>query len=155
MSEYSATVCWENRQEAFTDNHYSRGHTWSFDGGIEVPASASPQVVPVPYSNPACVDPEEAFVAALSSCHMLFFLSIAAKNQFIVERYKDRAIGIMDNNEAGKLAMTAIHLHPKITFRGDCLPTLAQIAAMHEQAHHQCFLANSVKASITIQSEPI
>lgn len=163
MSEHIATVCWENRQQVFTDNHYSREHNWSFDGGIEVPASASPHVVPVPYSNPACVDPEEAFVAALSSCHMLFFLSIAAKKQFMVERYKDRAIGIMDKNDDGKLAMTAIHLYPEITFRGDSLrdgkaeriPTSAQIAAMHEQAHHQCFLANSVKASITIQSEPI
>ena len=155
MSEHIATVCWENRQQVFTDNHYSREHTWSFDGGIEVPASASPHVVPVPYSNPACVDPEEAFVAALSSCHMLFFLAIAAKRRFIVERYKDRAIGIMDKNEAGKLAMTAIHLHPEITFRGDRLPTSVQIASMHEQAHHQCFLANSVKASITIHSKPI
>jgi organic hydroperoxide reductase OsmC/OhrA len=153
MSEHLATVYWENRQEIFTDNHYSREHTWSFDGGIEVPASASPHVVPLPYSNPAYVDPEEAFVAALSSCHMLFFLGIAAKNQFIVERYEDRAIGIMDKNEAGKLAMTSVHLHPKITFVGDRLPTSAQIAAIHEQAHHQCFLANSVKANITIHSE--
>jgi organic hydroperoxide reductase OsmC/OhrA len=161
MSEHIATVCWENRQEVFTDNHYSREHTWSFDGGIEVLASASPHVVPVPYANPAHVDPEEAFVAALSSCHMLFFLAIAAKKQFIVERYQDRAIGIMAKNDAGKLAMTAIHLYPDITFRGDSLrdgqaersPTAAQIAAMHEQAHHQCFLANSVKASITIHSE--
>lgn len=160
MSEHIATVCWENRQEVFTDNHYSREHTWSFDGGLEVAASASPHVVPVPYSNPACVDPEEAFVAALSSCHMLFFLAIAAKKQFIVERYQDRAIGIMDKNEAGNLAMTAIHFHPDITFRGDSLrdgkaersPTSAQIAAMHEQAHHQCFLANSVTVRITIQS---
>lgn len=154
MSEHIAIVHWENHQEVFTDNQYSREHTWTFDGGIEVPASASPHVVPVPYSNPACVDPEEAFVAALSSCHMLFFLAIAAKKQFIVERYKDRAIGIMDKNEAGKLAMTAIHLHPEIKFMGDSIPTSAQIATMHDQAHHQCFLANSVKANITIQSEP-
>jgi organic hydroperoxide reductase OsmC/OhrA len=152
MSEHIATVYWENRQEIFTDDRYSREHTWSFDGGIEVTASASPHVVPVPYSNPACVDPEEAFVAALSSCHMLFFLAIAAKKQFIVERYRDRAIGIMNKNEAGKLAMTAIHLHPEITFRGERLPTSAQITAMHEQAHQQCFLANSVKANITIQA---
>jgi organic hydroperoxide reductase OsmC/OhrA len=155
MSEHIATVYWENRQEIFMDNQYSREHTWSFDGGIEVTASASPHVVPVPYANPAYVDPEEAFVAALSSCHMLFFLAIAAKKQFIVERYQDRAIGIMDKNEAGKLAMTAIHLYPDITFRSDWSPTAGQIAAMHEQAHHQCFLANSVKASITIHSEPI
>lgn len=153
MSEHIATIYWENRQEIFTDNQYSREHTWSFDGGIEVPASASPHVVPVPYSNPTCVDPEEAFVAALSSCHMLFFLAIAAKKKFLVERYRDRAIGIMDKNEAGKFAMTAIHLHPEITFGGDRLPTSAQISTMHELAHHQCFLANSVKANITIHSE--
>ncbi len=153
MSEHIATVCWENRQEIFTDNQYSREHTWSFDGGIEVPASASTHVVPIPYSNPAYVDPEEAFVAALSSCHMLFFLAIAAKKQFIVERYRDRAIGIMDKNEAGKLAMITIQLHPEIAFGGDLIPTSAQIAVMHEQAHHQCFLANSVKANITIHSE--
>jgi organic hydroperoxide reductase OsmC/OhrA len=154
MSEHIAMVCWGNRQEIFTDDRYSREHTWAFDGGLEVRASASPHVVPVPYSNPAHVDPEEAFVAALSSCHMLFFLAIAAKKQFIVERYQDRAIGIMDKNEAGKLAITEIHLHPDIKFRGDCLPTSAQISAIHEQAHHQCFLANSVKASLTIHSEP-
>jgi organic hydroperoxide reductase OsmC/OhrA len=155
MSEHIATVCWENRQEIFIDDRYSREHTWTFDGGLEVRASASPHVVPVPYSNPARVDPEEAFVAALSSCHMLFFLAIAAKKQFIVERYQDRAIGIMDKNEAGKLAITAIHLHPDITFRGDRLPTSAQISAMHEQAHHQCFLANSVKTNIIIQSDNV
>jgi organic hydroperoxide reductase OsmC/OhrA len=154
MSEHIATVCWENRQEKFTDNHYSREHVWLFDGGVEVPASASPHVVPVPYANPSCVDPEEAFVAALSSCHMLFFLAIAAKNQFIVEYYRDRAIGVMTKNAAGKLAMTAIHLHPEITFGGEHLPTSEEIATMHEQAHHQCFLANSVKANITIQSAP-
>jgi organic hydroperoxide reductase OsmC/OhrA len=153
MSEHIATIYWENRQEIFTDNQYSREHTWSFDGGIEVPASASTHVVPIPYSNPAYVDPEEAFVAALSSCHMLFFLAIAAKKQFIVERYRDRAIGIMDKNEAGKLAMITIQLHPEIAFGGDLIPTSAQIAVMHEQAHHQCFLANSVKANITIHSE--
>jgi organic hydroperoxide reductase OsmC/OhrA len=151
MSEHVATVHWENRQAVFIDNQYSREHTWSFDGGIELPASASPHIVPVPYSNPACVDPEESFVAALSSCHMLFFLSIAAKKQFMVERYTDRAIGIMGKNEAGELAMTAIHLHPEIRFVGNHLPTPAQIQAMHDQAHHQCFLANSVKANITIE----
>lgn len=155
MSEHIATVCWENRQEIFTDDRYSREHTWTFDGGLEVPASASEHVVPVPYSNPAYVDPEEAFVAALSSCHMLFFLAIAAKKQFVVECYRDRAIGIMDKNEAGKLAIIAIHLHPEITFGRDRTPTSAQITAMHELAHHQCFLANSVKTNIIIQPDNV
>jgi organic hydroperoxide reductase OsmC/OhrA len=150
MSEHIATICWENRQEQFVDNHYSREHTWNFDGGVKIPASASPQLVPVPYSNPTCVDPEEAFVAALSSCHMLFFLSIAAKKHFVVESYRDRAIGVMSKNELGKLAISSIHLFPKAIFIGDDLPTLAQIEEMHDLAHHECFLANSVKADMTI-----
>jgi organic hydroperoxide reductase OsmC/OhrA len=153
MSEHTATVCWENRQENFIDNRYSREHTWVFDGGAEVPASSSPHVVPAPYSNPSCVDPEEAFVASLSSCHMLFFLAIAAKNQLVVERYTDRAIGIMAQNETGKPAITTVTLYPQVTFLGENLPTRETIAAMHEQAHHDCFLANSVKAQITIQSD--
>jgi organic hydroperoxide reductase OsmC/OhrA len=153
MSEHIAAICWKNRQEAFTDNRYSREHQWKFDGGVEVPASSSPYVVPVPYSNPGCVDPEEAFVAALASCHMLFFLAIAAKNQFIVERYSDRAVGIMAKNEAGKLAITTVKLFPQVAFLGENVPTQENIAAMHEQAHQECFLANSVKARITIEYE--
>ncbi len=153
MSEHIATIFWENRQEAFTDNRYSREHQWKFDGGLKVSASSSPHVVPVPYSNPACVDPEEAFVAALSSCHMLFFLAIAAKNQFIVEHYSDRAVGIMAKNEAGKPAITTVKLFPQVTFLGENVPTQENITAMHEQAHQDCFLANSVKAQITIEYE--
>jgi organic hydroperoxide reductase OsmC/OhrA len=150
MSEHIATVHWENRQEVFTDNRYSREHIWKFDGGAEVPASASPYVVRIPYSNPACVDPEEAFIAAIASCHMLFFLAIAAKHQFLVERYTDQAIGHLEKNENGKLAITDIRLHPVIVFAGDSLPTPAQIEEIHYQAHQECFLANSVKTPITI-----
>ncbi|RUS97615.1 hypothetical protein DSM106972_083520 [Dulcicalothrix desertica PCC 7102] len=101
MSEHIAIVEWKRSQAKFTDNKYSREHTWRFDGGIEIAASASPHVVPVPYSNPACIDPEEAFVASLSSCHMLFFLSIAAKSKFVVDNYIDKAVGIMEKNENG------------------------------------------------------
>jgi organic hydroperoxide reductase OsmC/OhrA len=150
MSEHIATIRWENSQEIFTDNKYSREHTWEFDGGVEVPASASPHVVPAPFSNSTCVDPEEAFVASLSSCHMLWFLSIAAKNKFVVESYTDQAIGIMDKDEDGKLAITTVHLCPKVTFVGEDLPTEEQIEKMHDEAHHNCFLANSVKAHITV-----
>jgi organic hydroperoxide reductase OsmC/OhrA len=150
MSEHVATVCWANRQEIFTDNRYSREHTWKFDGGVEIPASASPHVVPAPYSNATCVDPEEAFVASLASCHMLWFLSIAAKSKFIVESYTDRAMGILDTNEDGKLAITTVRLCPKVTFSGDNLPTGQQIEKMHDEAHYNCFLANSVKTQITV-----
>jgi organic hydroperoxide reductase OsmC/OhrA len=152
MSEHVATACWENSQEIFTDNKYSREHTWKFDGGVEIAASASPHVVPAPYSNASCVDPEEAFVASLSSCHMLWFLSIAAKRKFVVESYIDKAIGTMDKAEDGKLAMTAVQLCPKVIFIGDALPTAEQIEKMHDEAHHSCFLANSVKTHIIVTS---
>jgi organic hydroperoxide reductase OsmC/OhrA len=152
MSEHVATVCWENSKDTFADNKYSREHTWKFDGGVEIPASASPHVVPAPYSNAACVDPEEAFVASLSSCHMLWFLSIAAKKKFVVESYIDQAIGVMDKNEDGKLAMTSVQLCPKVIFIGDVLPTVEQIEKMHDEAHHSCFLANSVKTHVTVEA---
>lgn len=152
MSKHAVRIQWQRHQATFTDNRYSREHVWQFDGGVEVSASSSPHVVPVPYSNPTCVDPEEAFVAALSSCHMLWFLSIAAKKKFVVESYTDHAIGLMEKDESGKLAITKIRLRPQITFIGDNLPTNQQIEAMHQEAHHQCFLANSVKTEIGIEA---
>jgi organic hydroperoxide reductase OsmC/OhrA len=151
MSQHHATVKWQRRQAKFVDNQYSREHLWQFDGGAEIPASSSPQVVPVPYSNPEYVDPEEAFVASLSSCHMLWFLSIAAKYKFVVESYVDRAVGVMSKNEEGKLAITKIHLYPQVTFDKDYLPTQEQIEEMHNEAHHSCFLASSVKAKVVVE----
>jgi organic hydroperoxide reductase OsmC/OhrA len=151
MSQHRATVQWDRGQSQFTDNQYSREHRWQFDGGAEIAASASPQVVPPPFSNPAYVDPEEAFVASVSSCHMLWFLSIAAKQEFIVEHYVDQAIGVMGKNEAGQLALTHVHLYPEVIFSGERQPTESQIAAMHEQAHHRCFIANSVKSQVTVE----
>lgn len=151
MSEYFATIQWSRHQAKFIDNRYSREHTWQFDGGIEVLASSSPHVVPVPYSNPNGVDPEEAFVASLSSCHMLWFLSIAATKKFVVDSYLDRAIGLMEKNDDGKLAITQIRLRPQIAFVGNNLPTEQQIETMHQEAHHQCFLANSVKTEIVVE----
>ncbi len=155
MSEHIAIIAWENHQEVFTDNRYSREHQWTFDGGTLVNASASPDVVPIPYSNPSYVDPEEAFVAALSSCHMLLFLSIAAKRSFIVQRYTDRSIGQMAKNEAGKLAITTVRLNPEISFIGNLRPTAAQIAEIHHEAHQNCYLANSVTANITIGDQNV
>lgn len=152
MSEHIAIVQWQRNGAKFADNKYSREHIWQFDGGVEIPASSSPHVVPVPYSNPACVDPEEAFIASLSSCHMLWFLSIAAKRKFIVDSYSDRAIGLMEKNQEGKLAIAKIYLRPQVMFSGDNLPTDKQIEEMHESAHHSCFLANSVKTEIIVEA---
>jgi len=149
MSEYSATVRWQREaDEKFTDNQYNRGHQWQFDGGANVAASASPHVVPLPYSVEANVDPEEAFVASLSSCHMLFFLTIAAKNQIVVDNYIDEAIGIMEKNSEGKMAMTRVTLHPKITFSGEKIPARPKLESMHHQSHEACFIANSVKTEV-------
>ena len=152
MSEYTAQVSWSRAEdEKYLDNKYSRAHEWHFDGGITIPASSSPHIVPIPYSVEKNVDPEEAFVAALSSCHMLFFLSIAAKHSFIVDRYIDNAIGVMAKNAEGQLAMTKAILSPVIAFSGENQPSQKQIEIMHHDSHQQCFIANSVKTDITIK----
>ncbi|NEO85636.1 MAG: OsmC family protein [Spirulina sp. SIO3F2] len=152
MTEHIATVQWQRNQAKFVDNQYSRQHTWLFDGGLAVPASASPHLVPVPYAEPVSIDPEEAFIAALSSCHMLWFLSIAAQQKFVVEQYRDEAIGSMGKNAEGKLAITQVCLRPLVLFEGDRQPTPEQLEALHQDAHHRCFLANSVKTEITIET---
>jgi organic hydroperoxide reductase OsmC/OhrA len=151
MSVYHATISWQRGTAQFTDNKYSRAHTWTFDGGIEVPASSSPSVVKVPYSNAQAVDPEEAFVASLSSCHMLWFLSIAAQRGFCVDRYVDAATGVMSRNAAGKLAMTRVTLRPDVAFASERLPTREEIVAMHHAAHDECFIANSVTTDVACE----
>jgi len=153
MSHYSAEILWQRGQQDFLGNHYSRAHLWRFDGGAEVPASSSPHVVPLPWSDASGVDPEEAFVASLSSCHMLWFLSLAAKQGFQVERYLDKARGVMARNEDGKLAMTEVTRYPDVTFGAERLPSEAQQRALHHQAHEECFIANSVKT--LVRCEPI
>lgn len=148
---YSVKIFWKKSlDEVFVDSKYSRSHTWSFDGGIEIPASSSPHVVPLPMSNESAVDPEEAFVAAISSCHMLWFLSIAAEKSFIVESYEDNAIGVLGKNGEGKLAMTKITLKPKVNFNDTTVPTSEQVDELHRLAHEKCFIANSVKTDITM-----
>ena len=144
MATHTATVSWRRNGATFTDQKYSRAHAWHFDGGATVPASSSPHVVPLPYSDAAAVDPEEAFIAALSSCHMLFFLSIAAAAGFVVERYEDAAGGRLEKNGAGRLAMTVVSLRPHATFAEGRRPSEEELHAMHHRAHEQCFLANSV-----------
>ena len=152
MSHYFATVTWKKKtSEDFVDNKYSRAHQWKFDGGTVVEASSSPQVVPLPYSSEASVDPEEAFIASLSSCHMLFFLSFAANRKYTVESYIDEATGIMQIDENKRMSMTDVTLYPKILFSGDKQPTQEQIDKIHHNAHKQCFIANSVKTKIHIK----
>ena len=151
MSQYIATVKWQRQEhENFIDNQYSRGHLWLFDGGVEVPASSSPSILPVPLSVAENVDPEEAFVASLSSCHMLFFLSMAAKKKLVVESYNDPAVGILEKDTEGKMSMTKVTLRPKIVFAGES-PSYQQLQEMHHQAHELCFIANSVKTEIVTE----
>jgi len=152
MSEYTAKIKWVRREsERYTDNKYSRGHEWCFDGGAVVPASSSPHVVPLPYSIESNVDPEEAFVASISSCHMLFFLSIAAKNRFVIDEYIDDAVGRMEKNDEGKMVISRVTLRPSIKFSGDKLPTASDIERIHHQSHEQCFIANSVKCEVVTE----
>jgi organic hydroperoxide reductase OsmC/OhrA len=147
MSEHKVTVEWKRETENFSYESYNRDHVWAFEGGVRVPASAAP----VYRGNPALVDPEEALVAALSSCHMLTFLAIAAKKQFVVDRYSDNAIGFLEKNTQGKLAMTRVILRPRVTFDGQNVPTQEQIKSLHERAHSECFIANSVTTDVTVE----
>ncbi len=154
MSEHTAVVAWQRLDgEVFVDNRYSRRHNVTFDGGASVAISASPHVVPVPFSDPAAVDPEELFVTSLASCHMLWFLSLAAKAGYVVDRYCDAASGILGRNAEGREAITVVTLRPHCHFSGAKLPNPADLAALHDRAHHACFLANSVRSEIRI--EPI
>jgi organic hydroperoxide reductase OsmC/OhrA len=147
---YGARVSWKRRGAVFTDNRYSRGHEWTFDGGVTLPASASPLVVREPLSVAQAVDPEEAFVASASSCHMLWFLSIAAKRGFTVESYVDDASGVMEKNAEGKVAITQITLRPKVDFVGDKRPSADELTNLHHDAHEECFIANSIRSEIAI-----
>jgi organic hydroperoxide reductase OsmC/OhrA len=152
MAEYCAEVIWQRGEAAFTDNRYSRAHRWQFDGGLTIAASSSPHSVPLPLSDAAAVDPEEAFIAALSSCHMLWFLAIAAKRKFRIDRYHDRATGVMTKNAAGKWWVSEVTLKPEVQFSGELLPTRGEIDAMHESAHAECYIANSVSTHIKIEA---
>jgi organic hydroperoxide reductase OsmC/OhrA len=151
MSDHRCSVTWERGGAAFTDNRYSRAHRWRFDGGAVVAASASPHVVPVPLSDPAGVDPEEAFVAALSSCHMLTFLWLAAKRGFVVDSYADDAVGRMGANASGREGVTHVVLRPAIRFVGPRTPAENEIRELHHAAHEQCFIANSVTTVVTVE----
>jgi len=149
LSEHSAHVSWQRAGAKFTDQRYSRAHEWRFDGGARVEASASPSNVPEPYAVPAAVDPEEALVAATSSCHMLWFLSLAARRGFVVDAYTDEVIGVIEPNAAGRAAFSRIVLHPIIQYAGRT-PSAAEAAALHEEAHERCFIANSLACEVVV-----
>jgi organic hydroperoxide reductase OsmC/OhrA len=153
MSEYKATIKWQRTSPDFLKGKYSREHIWTFDGGVTVPASASPSAVPVPFSNPAHVDPEEAFVAAISSCHMLTFLYLASKQGFQIDSYEDESVGVMTKNENGVPWVSLVGLNPKIVFSGDKSPTPTDEKQLHHSAHEQCFIANSIKTEVSVNSK--
>jgi organic hydroperoxide reductase OsmC/OhrA len=147
MSEHRATVAWERGGRDFAYETYSRDHTWAFEGGANVSASAAPGY----RGNPDLVDPEEALVASLSSCHMLTFLALAAKKRFVVDRYTDNVTGYLEKNEDGRLAVTRVELRPEIVFAGEKQPSPQELSEIHERAHDLCFVANSVKTAVSVE----
>ena len=151
MSEHVATIEWSRDGQAFSDNKYGRAHDWRFDGGAVVRGSSAPSSVPEPLSDPAAVDPEEALVAAVSSCHMLFFLAFARKDGFVVDRYRDDAVGVLARDERGKVSITTITLRPEATFSGETQPDAAALADLHHRAHEACYIANSIRATVTVE----
>lgn len=152
MSQHQARIRWARRgDEKFVDSRYSRAHQWEFDGGVTVPASSAVSSVPLPYSKPENVDPEEALVAAISSCHMLSFLYLVAKAGFVVDSYDDLAIGTLARNEQQRLAVTTVRLAPRIEFSGVRAPTQEDVDRLHHAAHEECFIANSVRTAISVE----
>jgi organic hydroperoxide reductase OsmC/OhrA len=153
MSQHKAIIRWQYSGKDFCKGKYSREHTWEFDGGITLAASPSPSVVLVPYSNPANVDPEEAFVAAVSSCHMMSFLYVASKAGVNVASYRDEAIGILTKNTAGKYWISKVTLQPQIEYVGDS-PSAEQLHHLHHAAHEECYIASSIKTEVVVATLP-
>jgi organic hydroperoxide reductase OsmC/OhrA len=151
MSEHRATCKWKLGDGDFARGRYTREHDWTFDGGMRVQASASPSVVPAPMSNPSYIDPEEAFVASLSSCHMLTFLFVASRKGFVVTSYEDDAVGTMSKNAEGVPWVSTVVLRPRVVYGGDKRPTPDEEHALHEAAHHGCFISQSVKTEVKVE----
>jgi organic hydroperoxide reductase OsmC/OhrA len=154
VSNHQATISWKRTSEEFLKGKYSREHTWTFDGGLVIQASPSPSVVPAPYSNAAHIDPEEAFVASLSSCHMLTFLYLAGRKGFQVDSYDDEAVGVITKNERKVPWVSTVTLNPRIVFSGEKLPTREEQEHLHHESHEQCFIANSVKTEVIVELDP-
>lgn len=151
MSEYHATIDWKRTGQDFVRGRYSREHTWTFDGGLSVAASASPHVVPAPWSNPAGVDPEEAFVASIASCHMLTFVWLASREGFVADDYQDAAVGVMTKNERGVPWVSQVTLHPRVTWSVAKMPSPADLERLHHRAHEECYIANSIKTAVKVE----
>jgi organic hydroperoxide reductase OsmC/OhrA len=149
--QFEAKLEWQRNGQDFLDQRYSRAHEWIFDGGLRVPASSSPLSVPLPMSRADNVDPEEALVAAASSCHMLFFLSIAARRGHVVDSYSDEAVGLLEKDGDGRMAITSITLRPTIVFGGPDWPSEEELAAIHHEAHDKCYIANSLKGEVVVE----
>ena len=155
MSTYVATIRWIRSGEGdFAKGQYSRAHSWEFDGGLTVPASPSPHIVPAPWNDPAGVDPEEAFVASLSSCHMLFFVDLARRAGLLVDSYVDEAEGVLEKRADGKMWMSKVTLRPRVSWGGDP-PDAAAVADLHHRAHEACFIANSVTSDVTVEHDGV
>lgn len=148
---HQATIQWNRTGPDFLERRYSREHTWTFDGGAVVSASPSPCVVPVPWANPQFIDPEEAYVASVSSCHMLWFLHMAVDAGFIADSYRDEAVGIMTKNEEGIPWMSRITLHPRVIWSGERTPTALEEENLHHEAHRRCFIAASIKTEVLVE----
>lgn len=151
MSKHTAQLIWERGDEPFLDMRYSRRHELRFDGGAVVAASSAPTSVPVPFSDATAVDPEEAFVAALSSCHMLWFLALACKQGYRVDRYQDDAEGELGVDQQRRKAITLVRLRPRVEFSGERRPDASQLEALHHAAHEACYIANSVKSEVRVE----
>jgi organic hydroperoxide reductase OsmC/OhrA len=149
MSEHKVTVDWKRETPDFAYESYNRDHDWSFDAGITVRASANPAYL----GSENCVDPEEAFVASLSSCHMLTFLALAARKRYVVDGYRDQAVGVLSKDPASHLAMTRVVLRPRVAFSGEKIPSPEEVRRLHDQAHHACFIANSVKTEVVVEPQ--
>ncbi len=149
MSEHHATIDWKRETPDFAYETYNRDHDWQFDAGVTVRASATPAYL----GSDICVDPEEAFVASLSSCHLLTFLAIACKKRFTVDGYRDQAVGVLEKDGSGRLAIVQVTLRPQVRFGGEKTPTPEELVQMHDQAHHACFIANSVKTEVVVEPQ--
>jgi len=151
MSRHGCVVEWARGEAPFAGGKYSRAHRWRFDGGAEVPGSSSPHAVPLPWSDPQAVDPEEALVAAAASCHMLWFLSLAAEQGFVVDGYTDAAEAQLGPIGFGRQGILAIVLHPQVTFSGPRAPDDAAVRRLHEVAHERCYIANSLRSEVRVE----
>jgi organic hydroperoxide reductase OsmC/OhrA len=149
MSEHQATIDWRRETPDFTPETYNRDHDWTFDAGVTVRASANPSY----RGSAGCIDPEEAFVASLASCHMLTFLALAARRRYVVDRYVDQAVGVLGKDAAGAMAMTRVVLRPEVHFSGTTTPCPEELQQIHQQAHHACFIANSVKTEVVVEPQ--